>query len=88
MTWRIEWDDRARRELRRLDRRAQQHILTYLRARVGAADNPRSFGKAPRGGLAWLWRYRVGDNRIICRLEDQVCIVLVVGIRHRGNIYD
>ena len=59
--WRIEFDDRARRELRKLDFAIQRDILNYLRERIAGAENPREFGKPLRMNLAGLWRYRVGD---------------------------
>ncbi len=87
MTWSVEWDDRARKELRRLDRSIQQRILRFTGSRLTETKDPRRFGKALGGRLAGLWRYRVGDYRLICTLEDDRLIVLVVGIGHRSAIY-
>lgn len=87
-SWTVEFDDRARRELRKLSAEAQQKILRYLRERIAAADNPRSFGKPLRKELAGLWRYRVEDYRLICRLEDDRLIVLVLKVGHQSEIYE
>ena len=61
MTWKVEWDDRARRELRALDDNVQARILRYLRERIASSENPRRFGRSLTGDEAELWRYRVGD---------------------------
>jgi mRNA interferase RelE/StbE len=85
--WQIEFDDRARKELRRLDAVIQKSILHYLRTRLAPAPDPRQLGKALSGELAGLWRYRVGDWRMICRIEDRKLVVLVLVIGHRRDIY-
>jgi len=82
----IEWDDRARKELRSLDGSIQRKILNYLRERT--VENPRAFGKELSGNKTGLWRYRVENFRIICRLEDKKLIILVVAVGHRKEIYD
>jgi mRNA interferase RelE/StbE len=87
-SWTIEFDDRARRELRKLDAAIQQAILKYLRQRIAGPEDPRRFGKPLRRALAGLWRYRVEDYRIICRIEDDRVVVLVLHVGHRREIYD
>lgn len=86
--WTVEFDDRARRELRKLDGPVQQHILSYLREHIARSDDPRKFGTALRMDLAGLWRYRVGDYRLICRIEDSHLVVLILKVGHRRNVYD
>ena len=87
MTWTIEWDDRARRELRRLDRQTQREILRYFNERIASDEDPRRFGKSLRHELQGLWRYRVGDYRMICKIEDNHLVVLVLGVAHRSTVY-
>jgi mRNA interferase RelE/StbE len=86
--WAVEFDDRARRELRKLAPETQQQILRYLRERIAGTEDPRQFGKPLRQNLAGLWRYRVGDYRLICRLENDRFIVLRLQIGHRREIYE
>jgi len=86
--WAVEFDDRARRELRKLDAGTQQAILRYLRQRIATHEDPRRFGKPLRRNLAGLWRYRIDDYRMICRIEDDRVVVLVLRIGHRREIYD
>jgi mRNA interferase RelE/StbE len=86
--WTVEFDDRARRELRKLDLKIQQDILCYLRERVNGSADPRQFGKLLRMNLAGLWRYRIGDYRLICRIEEHRFVVLVLKVGHRRKIYE
>lgn len=87
MAWTIEFDRRALHELRALDRQIQRRLLTYLEERIAPAADPRQYGEALTATFAGLWRYRVGDYRIVCRIEDAACIVLVVRIGHRREVY-
>ncbi len=86
--WTVEFDERARRELRKLGAETQQMILRYLRERLAGSPDPRQFGKPLRKNLAGLWRYRVEQYRIICRLEDNRLVVLVLKVGHRKDVYE
>ena len=88
LIWSIEWDDRAVKELRKLDKTVQRNILKYLRTRIATSEDPRRFGKGLTADKVGLWRYRVDDHRLICRIEDSRLIVLVVRVGHRKNVYD
>ena len=87
MAWTINYDPEALRDLRKLDRSVQREIIDYMDQRIAAADDARSFGKPLRASKFGLWRYRVGDYRIICRIEDERLVVLVVAVGHRRRIY-
>jgi mRNA interferase RelE/StbE len=87
LIWQVEWDDRARKELRKLDKQIQQHILKYMRERIATGNNPRRFGKGLTNDKNGLWRYRVRDYRIVCHIYDDEEIVLVIKVGHRKNIY-
>jgi mRNA interferase RelE/StbE len=86
--WRIEFDRDAAREVRKLGAEAQRLILRYLRERIATAENPRRFGHPLLGDLKGLWRYRVGDYRIVASIEDDRFVVLVVTVGHRREVYD
>jgi mRNA interferase RelE/StbE len=86
--WRVEFDRDAAKELRKLGDPARRTILRYLRERIATADDPRRFGKPLVGELAGLWRYRVGDYRLIVTVEDDRLIVLVLRVAHRREVYD
>lgn len=87
MVWTIDYTDRAIAELGKLDRQSAKRIMKFLDERVAALDDPRSTGKVLTGPLGGLWRYRVGDYRIICAIEDPMLRILVVGTGHRKDIY-
>ena len=88
MAWTIELDRAAMRDLRRLDQQTARRILAFLRDRVGALDDPRSIGQALKGSrLGEFWKYRVGDYRVIARIEDSAVRVLVVRIGNRRHVY-
>ena len=88
MVWRIEFDDKARKELAALDKSVALRIIAFLRERVAALENPRSSGEALKGSkLGIFWKYRVGDYRIIASIEDGTMTILVVRIGNRKEIY-
>ncbi len=88
MAWKIEFSAEAERELNRLDGQDIKRILKFLHERVAKLDNPRSVGKALQGPrFGEFWKYRVGDYRLICKIEDARVVVLVLRIGHRREIY-
>lgn len=86
--WRVEFTADAARDLRRLDTQVARDILAYVRTRLTTADDPRRFGKALRGEKQGLWRYRIGDYRLICLIEDRVLTILVLRAAHRKEVYE
>ncbi len=88
MAWTIEYDPRALKDLKKLDRTIQREILDYMDERVAMAKDPRGLGKPLRASRFGLWRYRVRDYRIICELQEKRLVVLVVAVGHRSTIYD
>ena len=87
MAWAVEYSDTARRQLRRIDQQMARRVLDYMDERVGARDNPRSVGRALAGPMRGLWRYRVGDCRVVCEIQDDVLRVLVVRVGRRDSVY-
>ncbi len=88
MAWKIEFSVAADRELSKLDAQHSSRILKFLQERVAKLENPRSIGKALQGSrLGEFWKYRVGDFRLICKIEDNRLVVLVLQVGHRKEIY-
>lgn len=87
MTWQVDFDDKALKELRKLSDTAQNKTLKYLRSRIATEEDPRRFGKALVGSMKGLWKYRVDDYRIVCRIEEDHLTVLIVKVGQRRNIY-
>ncbi len=89
MGWRIEFGDVAKKQLGSLDRQAAKRIIEYLRTRVEVVDDPRRIGSPLKGArLGNLWRYRVGDYRIVAAIEDAALRIMVVKVGHRRDVYD
>lgn len=87
MAWRVELSAEADRELSKLDPQHSRRILKFLYERVRVLDDPRSIGKALRGSrLGEFWKYRVGDYRLICKIEDDRVTVLILHLGHRKEI--
>jgi mRNA interferase RelE/StbE len=87
LAWTVEISDFAEKQLSKLDRPVQKRLLDWLDDRIEGCKNPRHFGEPLRGDLAGLWRYRVGDFRIICEIQEQRLVVLALAIGHRRDIY-
>ncbi|MGO9006823.1 MAG: type II toxin-antitoxin system RelE family toxin [Beijerinckiaceae bacterium] len=85
--WRIEFDAHALDDLRKLGTTPRVRILRFLDERVAGAEDPRRLGKALSGDKTGFWRYRVGDYRILVRIEDQRLVVLVISVGHRREVY-
>lgn len=86
MAWSIEFDEGVEKQLAKLSTANQRRVIDYLEARIATAD-PRALGQALQGRFAGLWRYRVGDYRIVARLEHDRLVVLVVDVGHRSDVY-
>ena len=87
MAWTVEIADVAERQLRKLDPPVQRRIVDWLDDRIEGCKNPRHFGEPLRGDLSGLWRYRVGDYRVICQIRDEHVLVLALAIGRRREVY-
>jgi mRNA interferase RelE/StbE len=84
LAWQIEFDPDALQDLRKIDKPIQIRLVGFLRTRVSSLTNPRDIGEALSGQrLGNYWKYRVGDWRIICDIQDQKILVRVLRIGHR-----
>lgn len=87
MVWTVEIGDFAESQLIKLDRPVRDRILTYLGERIEGCKNPRHFGEPLKANKAGLWRYRVGDYRIICEIQDERLVVVAIAVGHRRDVY-
>lgn len=88
MIWTIEYNELVQKEIRKIDPQIRQRIRSFLHDRIASLDDPRQTGSALHGSeLGNYWRYRVGDYRIICDIQDHKLVVLVIEIGHRREIY-
>ena len=87
MSWTLRISETAKRQLRKLDPSNAQAILRFLNRLVLETSDPRERGSGLRANFAGLWRYRVGDYRVICSIEANEFVVLVLQIGHRSDVY-
>ncbi len=87
MAWTINYTDTAKKQIRKLDKQQARRIIDYMDSRIMRDQNPRARGKALRGVFGEFWRYRIGNVRVICDIQDDVLNVLVVKLGHRKDIY-
>jgi mRNA interferase RelE/StbE len=85
--WTIEYTETARRELKKLDKSVARRIVDFLDQRLAKEDDPRHLGKSLSGPLGKLWRYRIGDYRVICDVQHKTVTVLVLRVGHRREVY-
>lgn len=86
MTWTIDVSEKAVRSLRKMDKQTARLIRDEL-AEIARLEGPRSKGRSLAGNLAGLWRYRVGDCRIACDIENRAIVILVVDVAHRREVH-
>ena len=88
MVWTIKYTESSVRQLQKFDKFLARQIVDFLNERVAVVEDPRSFGKKLVGPkLGAYWRYRVGDVRVICDIQDQCVTILVIKLGHRRDVY-
>ena len=86
MAWRIEITRTAEKQIKKLDRAAQTSIVIFLRKRLEPSSDPRQWGKALQGEKRGLRRYRVGDYRLICDIQDERITILILELGRRDFV--
>lgn len=88
MAWRIEFHPKARKELLKFDRETARRIVRFLRERISTIEDPRTLGEALKGPeVGRFWKYRVGDYRLICDIQNARITILVIRVGHRRDVY-
>ncbi len=87
MAWTINYTQTARNQLKKLDKPVARRIADFLDDRVAQQEDPRTLGKALSGPLGTLWRYRIGDYRVICEIQHRALTILAIRIGHRREVY-
>lgn len=86
--YRVEATPRFEREFRKLDRYTQKMIAAWIDKNLEGCDDPRVHGKGLTANRSGQWRYRIGDYRLICMIEDDRLVILALAVGHRSEIYD
>lgn len=87
MKYKVVLTDRAKKQLKKLDKCIASLIIGWLEKNIEGCENPRQHGKTLVENKAGQWRYRIGDYRVICEIHDEEIVVLVLEIGHRKDIY-
>ena len=87
MAWTVEFVPAAAKELKKLGRAEAARIIATLETGIASLDDPRSLGSALTGEFGGLWRWRIGDYRVVARIEDERITILVVRVAHRREVY-
>jgi mRNA interferase RelE/StbE len=87
LAWTVDYTLSAKNQLKKLDGSAARRILDFMDNRVAKQEDPRTIGKALAGPLGKLWRYSIGDYRVICEIQDSSVRILVIRIGHRREVY-
>ncbi len=84
----VELSERFKKEFRKLDKYTQKMIRAWINKNLVGCENPRVHGKGLTANRSGQWRYRIGDYRLICEIEDDKLIILALSVGHRKEIYD
>ena len=87
MKYSVETTDRFDREFKKLDRYTQKLLRSWIEKNLIDCEDPRAHGRALTADLAGLWRYRIGDYRLICKIEDDILVILALSVGHRRDVY-
>ncbi len=87
MIWRVKFSETALRQLKKIGKQPQRDILKYLKKRIETDKDPQRYGDPLRRSLSGLWKYRVGDYRLIWEVQKEEIVVLVVNVGHRRKVY-
>ena len=86
MKYTVVYSKQSIKELKKLNRSVAGLIKSWIEKNLVGCENPRIHGKALKVNLATLWRYRIGDYRLVCDIRDNECIILAVAIGHRREV--
>lgn len=87
MNWQINVSSKAVKALAKINKKDREKIWHFIKQKLPTLTHPRLMGKPLQGNLKNMWRYRVGDYRLICEIKDQQVVILIVDIGHRKEIY-
>ncbi len=88
MTYRVEFTERAKKDLKKLDKYTASLILGWVRKNLEGCENPRLHGKGLVANRSGQWRYRIGDYRLLAEINDDKITILVLTIGHRRDVYN
>lgn len=88
MSYSIETAARFNKEFKKLDKYTQRMIKGWIEKNLVGEENPRRHGKGLTANRSGQWRYRIGDYRLLCHIDDGKLIILALSVGHRREIYE
>lgn len=85
--WRLGFSKRADKQLGKLDPGVRKVIVAWLLKHIDGCDDPRAYGKGLKGDKGGIWRYRIGDYRVLCDISDEALTVIAIEVGHRRDVY-
>ena len=87
MSWQVRYSERALKQLSKLDKHVAALIVGWMEKNIDGCADPRAHGKGLTANLSGKWRYRVGDYRVLCDIQDGQLVVLALEVQHRSSVY-
>ena len=87
MWYEVQYSERALRELKKMDKYTRQMIYSWIDKNLNGCEDPRQRGKGLTANRSGQWRYRIGDYRLICQIQDAQLVILALSVGHRSTIY-
>ena len=87
MIYKVAFTDKAKKELKKLDKYTSSLIIGWIEKNLQGCTNPRQHGKGLTSNRSGQWRYRIGDYRLICEIQEEIVTILILEVGHRRNIY-
>ena len=88
MNYKVLFSEEAKKQLKKLDKHISILIITWIRKNLQGCENPRLHGKPLVANRVGQWRYRIGDYRLICEIQDEEITILILEVGHGKNIYE
>lgn len=87
MKYSVETTERFDKEFKKLDKYTQRMIKAWIDKNLNECENLRQHGKGLTANRSGQWRYRIGDYRLICQIEDTALVILALSVGHRREVY-
>ena len=88
MSYKVLFTEKAKKQMKKIDRHTNALIIGWIEKNLADCENPRMHGKGLKSNRSGQWRYRIGDYRLICEIQDDKLVILALSVGHRREVYD
>ncbi len=85
--YQVKLGNKAQKSFKKMDPNNAKTIMAWIKKNLVNCEDPYIYGKSLKGNLKESWRYRIGDYRIICNIDDEKALILILEVGHRRDIY-